>query len=112
LRFTNDTAATNTITAAQLTNVKGFETFNINHGTDTNLVNYVFTLNDTIVGNQVAVGGTFTISKDGAEDGTLKVDGSAVTSSYNLVLTGADGVDTLIGGAGNDTITGEAVRTF
>jgi Ca2+-binding RTX toxin-like protein len=108
LSFTNDTAQTNTITAAQLTNVTGFETFSINHATDTNLVNYVFTLTDTIVGNQVAVGSTFTITKDAAEDGTLKVDGSAVTNSYNLALNGADGVDTLIGGAGNDTIMGEA----
>lgn len=106
LSFTNDTAATNTITAAQLTNVKGFETFNINHATDTNLVNYVFTLDDTIVGNQVAVGSTFTISRDTGEDGTLKVDGSAVTSNYNLSLAGADGADTLTGGAGNDTISG------
>lgn len=106
LSFTNDTAATNTITAAQLTNVKGFETFSIDHATDTNLVNYVFTLNDTIVGNQVAVGSTFTISRGAAEDGTLKIDGSAVTSNYNLSLAGANGADTLIGGAGNDTISG------
>lgn len=106
LSFTNDTAATNTITAAQLTNVTGFETFSINHATDTNLVNYVFTLTDTIVGAQVAVGSTFTITRDAAEDGTLKVDGSAVTNSYNLSLSGEDGADTLIGGAGNDTISG------
>ena len=108
LSFTNNTAATNTITATQLTNVTGFETFSINHATDTNLVNYVFTLSDTIVGNQVAVGSTFTVTKDAAEDGTLKVDGSAVTSSYVLALNGADGADSLYGGAGNDTIMGEA----
>ncbi len=106
LSFTNDTAATNTITAAQLTNVTGFETFSINHATDTNLVKYVFTLDDTIVGNQVAVGATFTITRDAAEDGTLKVDGSAVSASYTLSLSGEDGADTLIGGAGNDTIVG------
>ncbi|WP_292938409.1 DUF4214 domain-containing protein [Noviherbaspirillum sp.] len=108
LSFTNDTAATNTITAAQLTNVTGLETFSINHATDTNLVNYVFTLSDTIVGNQVAVGSTFTITRDAAEDGTLKVDGSSVTSSYVLALSGEDGKDTLIGGAGNDSISGMA----
>ena len=106
LSFTNDTAQTNTITTAQLTNITGMETFSINHATDTNLVKYVFTLNDTIVGAQVAVGGTFTITRDAAEDGTLKVDGSAVTSSYVLALSGEDGADTLIGGGGNDTITG------
>jgi Ca2+-binding RTX toxin-like protein len=35
---------------------------------------------------------------------TTKVDGSAVTSSYNLALDGAAGNDTLAGGAGRDTI--------
>jgi Ca2+-binding RTX toxin-like protein len=106
LSFTNDTAATNTITGAQLAGVKGAETFNINHATDTNLVNYVFTLDDTLVGNQVSVGSTFTISRDAAEDGTLKVDGSAVTNNYVLSLAGEDGNDTLLGGGGNDTISG------
>jgi len=106
LTFTNDTAATNTITAAQLANVKGVETFTINHATDGNLVNYVFTLNDAFVGNQINVGGTFTINKDAAEDGTLKVIATDLTSNYNLSLTGADGVDTLTGGAGNDTLSG------
>lgn len=106
LSFTYNTASTNTITASQLANVKGFETFSINNATDATLVNYVLTLDDTVVGNQVSAGTTFTITRDSGDDGTTKITGSSVSSSYALALTGGDGADTLIGGAGADTISG------
>ncbi len=108
LAFTYNTASSNTISAAQLSNVKGFETFSFANATNGTAVNYVLTLDDTIVGNQVAVGSTFTVSRTAANTGTLKIDGSAVTNSYVLALSGGAGVDTLTGGAGNDTITGAA----
>jgi len=107
LSFTYNTASTQTISAAQLTNVKGFETFSIDNGTDATLVNYVLTLDDTIVGNQAASGATFTITRGSGDDGTTKITASSVTSTYNLALTGGDGNDTIIGGAGADTIDGE-----
>ena len=108
LSFTFNTASSNTISAAQLSNISGFETFSINNATDGTAVNYAMTLTDTIVGAQVAVGSTFTITRDAADTGTTRVDGSAVTSSYLFALTGGTGNDTLSGGAGNDTITGGA----
>jgi hypothetical protein len=70
-------------------------------------------LNDAIVGANVATGATFTVSRAAADTNTatLRVDGSAVTSNYKLALTGqsdATIVQTLTGGAGDDTITGGA----
>jgi Ca2+-binding RTX toxin-like protein len=108
LRFTSTTNST--ITAAQLTSVTSFETFSVKTG---GAGNYVFTLTDAIVSAQVTTGSTFTVSRDAGDTNTatLRVDGSAVTSSYNLALTGqsdATIVQTLVGGAGNDTITGGA----
>ena len=100
LRFTSPNNST--ITTAQFTNVKGFETIEVN--TD-GAGNYTFTLNDTIV-SQNNSGGKLTVTRNSSDTGTLKVDGSAVTSSYSLDLTGASSADTLIGGAGNDTING------
>jgi len=108
LSFTYDTASSNTISAAQLANVTGFETFSFDHATNATLVNYTLTLTDTIVGNQVSSGTTFTVTRGSADAGTTKVDGSAVTSSYNTSITGGTGNDTLSGGAGDDTITGGA----
>jgi len=102
LRFTSTTNST--ITTAQFTNVKGFEIIEVNTG---GVGNYTFTLNDTIV-SQNNSGGQLTVTRNSTDTGTLKVDGSAVTSSYTLKLTGAGGVDTLTGGAGNDTINGGA----
>jgi Ca2+-binding RTX toxin-like protein len=108
LSFTFNTASSNTISAAQLSNITGFETFSINNGTDGTAVNYAMTLTDTIVGAQIGVGSTFTVTRDAGDTGTTKVDASAVTSSYVVALTGGTGNDTLSGGAGNDTITGGA----
>lgn len=108
LSFTRDTAGSNTISAAMLTNVSGFETFSINNPTDVTAVNYSLTLTDAIVGNQVGVGSTFTVTRDAGDTGTTTVNGSAVTASYKLALTGGTGNDTLTGGATDDTITGGA----
>lgn len=103
LSFISTTGST--ITAAQLTNVTGFETFGITTG---GAGDYIFTLTDTIVGAQIATSSTFTVVRAVGDTGTTKIDGSAVTSSYKLDLTGGAGADTLIGGAGTDTIEGGA----
>lgn len=99
LKFTQ--AANSTVTAAQLGGVSGVETINVTTG---GAGNYGFTLNDDIVSRNNDAGKL--IVSRAAEAGTLKVDGSAVTSLYQLELTGGNGADSLIGGAGNDTITG------
>jgi len=108
LSFTYDTAGSFTISAAQLTNVSGFETFSINNATNATAVNYSLSLTDAILANQIALAGTFTVTRDSGDTGTTTVNGSAVTSNYVLALTGGTGNDTLTGGAGNDTLTGGA----
>jgi Ca2+-binding RTX toxin-like protein len=108
ITITNDTAATNTLSAAQLGALSNVEVVTVNHGTDTNLVNVVATLNDTIVGANVVQGATFSFNRDTNEDGTLKLTASDVTSLYNLSFAAGDGADTFIGGAGADTLSGEA----
>jgi Ca2+-binding RTX toxin-like protein len=108
LSFTYNTASSNTITAAQLTNVTGFETFSINNATDATAVNYTLTLTDAMLGAQVNPGATFTVTRDAADTGTTKVDASAVTSTYALAVTGGTGNDTILGGTNADTITGGA----
>lgn len=110
LRFAQ--AANSTITTAQLTGVTGFETFEVKTG---GAGNYALTLTDAVVGAQVATGATFTVSRNAGDTdtATLKVDGSAVTSSYNLTLTGqsdATAAQTLVGGGGDDVITGGAAN--
>jgi len=105
--FSNDSVVTNTLSAAQLGAITNTETFNINHANDTNVAKYVVVLNDSIVGGNVAQGGTFTFGRDANEDGSLKITASSVTSNYNLAFAGGDGADTFIGGAGADSITGE-----
>jgi hypothetical protein len=108
LSFTYNTASSNTITAAQLTNITGFETFSINNATDATAVNYTLTLTDAMLAAQVNPGATFTVTRDAADTGTTKVDASAVTSTYALAVTGGTGNDTILGGANADTITGGA----
>jgi len=108
LSFTLDTASSNTITAAQITNITGFETFSINNATDGTAVNYTLTLTDAVVGAQVNPGATFTVTRDAGDTGTTRVDASAVTSAYAVSITGGTGIDTITGGAGADTLTGGA----
>jgi len=108
LSFTFDTASSNTLTAAQLGNVTGFETFSINNGTDGTAVNYVLSLTEAIVGAQVAAGNTFTVTRDVGDTGTTRIDASALSSNYAVSLTGGTGADTITGGAAADTLTGGA----
>lgn len=110
LAFTEQVTSSTTITATQLSNVSGFETFSFDtNSTSAGTGNYVLTLTDTILAaNNNA--GKLTVSRGSQtshpDTGTLKIDGSAVTAAYTLELSGASGNDTLIGGAGNDTIDG------
>jgi Ca2+-binding RTX toxin-like protein len=110
LTFTDSTAATLTLSAGQLGALTGVEAIVVDQATDGNEAAYRFTLTDTIVGANVASGTLFSVSKAAGDSaGTLRVDGSAVTEAYQLSLTGgmvAANVDTLTGGAGNDSITG------
>jgi trimeric autotransporter adhesin len=112
LSFTDDAGGTLT---AKLATLSSIETISINT-TDTADARVVVVLNDSIIANNYdSAGNKFTITRHSADDGALSVDGSSVSATYNLVLTGAEGAiastgggDTLIGGAGNDTITGGA----
>ena len=71
-------------------------------------MNYVLTLTDAIVGNQVSSGSTFTVTRHSTDTGTTKITATTLTSGYAVSLTGGTGIDTLLGGEGNDTITGGA----
>lgn len=96
--------ANTTFTAAQLGALKNVEALQFTSG---GAGNVSLTLTDTIVGANVASAATFTVARTiTADTGTLTVDGSAVTSTYNLALTGALGADTLTGGLGADTVAG------
>lgn len=92
-----------------LTNATGFETLSIN-STNNAAGDYRFTLTEAYVAaNADSTTSQFTVSRDSSDTGgTTRVDGSAVTSAYKLILTGAGGADTLVGGAAADTITGGA----
>jgi Ca2+-binding RTX toxin-like protein len=68
---------------------------------------YLLTLTDAwLANNYNTTDGVFAVTRNDVDraGNTTKVDGSAVTSSYNLALDGAAGNDTLAGGAGRDTI--------
>lgn len=112
LVFSEQVGSSTTITAAQLSNVSGFETISFDtNGATAGAGNYVLNLTDTfLAANNNA--GSLTVSRGSQtttpDTGTLKVDGSAVTAAYTLSLAGASGADTLIGGAGNDTLSGGA----
>ena len=95
-------AAAGTFTAAQLSGISSVETFTVDTAAGSEA--YKFTLNDTVAGNNFS-GTAFTVSR-AAEAGTLNVQGQLV--SYALILSGGTAADTLVGGSGNDTITGGA----
>ena len=118
-----DTNATTSITAAQLAGVSGFETFSIDTTAGTEA--YTVAINDAIVtANKDGATDTLTITR-AAENGTLKIDASAITTGKLAItggsgadtitggtladaLTGGAGADSIVGGAGNDSITGGA----
>jgi len=112
LTFTDSTAVTLTLSAGQLGALTGIEAIVVDQATDANAAAYRFTLTDTLVGANVASGTLFSVSKAAGDSaGTVRIDGSAVTSAYGLSLTGgmvAASADTLTGGAGNDSITGSS----
>jgi Ca2+-binding RTX toxin-like protein len=95
-----------TISTSQVAGVSGFETWTITSDSATT-DDFVFTLTDAIVdANKDTSTGTLTMAvTDDANNGTLKVTASSVTGA-KLDITGGRGADTLIGGAGNDTLEG------
>ena len=102
----NTGVASNTFTAASLTALRNVETITVNDNTDTDTDAYIFTLSNEVVSANYS-GTSFTVTRQADDDGTIRVDGSAVTG-YALALNGGDGADTLIGGTGNDTIEGQS----
>jgi len=100
LRFSHTTGQT--LTAAQLANVSGFEEFFVTAATG----NYSFTLTDDVLSrNYDSASGTpkLEIGHSAATNaGTMTVNGSAVSATYALSITGGAGNDVLTGGAGND----------
>ena len=109
--FSIDSATTINTTAAShaLLNVSGVETIAINRTDGTATADYVITLGDAFVAaNYDAANAQFAITSDAGDTGDTDIDGSAVSASYNLVLTGGTAADTIIGGAGNDQLNGGA----
>ena len=100
LRFSHTTGQT--LTAAQLANVSGFEEFFVSAATG----NYGFTLTDDVLSrNYDSAGSALDIGHSAVTNaGTMTVNGSAVSAIYSLAITGGRGNDVLTGGAGNDTI--------
>lgn len=95
--------ATITLIAANLAAISGIETLSLNSGSGASSV----TLSDAVY---TANGQTLKIVDADLTQGTLTVDGSALTAANSLAITantvtGANGTDTLTGGAGNDTFT-------
>ena len=95
--------ATITLIAANLAAISGIETLSLNSGSGASSV----TLSDAVY---TANGQTLKIVDADLTQGTLTVDGSALTAANSLAITantvtGAAGTDTLTGGAGNDSFT-------
>ena len=101
LQFTpSGTAATLTVTAAQLSNLTSFETVNVTNTTATASI----TLDDNFATrNADPATNTLTFTRTSTETGSMRVNGTAVTGT-KLTMTGALGADSLVGGAAADTI--------
>lgn len=105
----SQSSADKTITAAQLAGVQSVGTINLDGVDGANTNKTTITLS-AAVATAMAESGTLTIKSvnaAGAADdtGAIKVDGTLVGTDVGLVISGALGADTLIGGAGNDVIT-------
>jgi Ca2+-binding RTX toxin-like protein len=100
VRFSHTTGQT--VTAAQWANVTGFEEILVTAATGA----YTFTLTDDVLArNYDNTNSALEIGHaTNTNAGILTVNGSAVTSLYQLSITGGAGNDVLTGGAGNDTI--------
>jgi Ca2+-binding RTX toxin-like protein len=85
-----------TLTATQLQNVTGFETWTLANGE---------TFNITLHDNNTAAGETLTIEGVALATSALTIDGSAETDG-ELILKGGSANDTLTGGAGDDLLIG------
>jgi len=111
LSFSIDSATTIDTTASShaLSNVSGVETISIDRTNATATADYVITLGDAFVAaNYDATNDYFTVTSATADTGDTDINGSAVSASYNLRLTGGSAADTLTGGAGLDILTGGA----
>jgi Ca2+-binding RTX toxin-like protein len=113
LAFSQDVSTMTTISAAQLTNITGFEriSFDVAGGTGDTTDDFRVDLTDTFLSaNAVSGTGVFIVTRGDLETspdtGDLRIDATAVGASYNLRLAGAAGADSLFGGAGSDVIVG------
>jgi len=110
LAFTEQVAATTVISAAQMGNVSGFEVISFDtNGTAAGTGQYRLTVTDAIysVNNNA---GTLSINRGSQtttpDTGILRIDASGLSAGNAVSVSGADGNDTLIGGAANDTLSG------
>jgi Ca2+-binding RTX toxin-like protein len=104
----NLNATTNTLTAAELTNVKGFE--NIVLAADEATGAITLHNNNTAAGKSITVDGSVmattnavSISAVNEADGIVTLIGGAAGDTLTMSVTGAGG-DTITAGGGNDTI--------
>jgi Ca2+-binding RTX toxin-like protein len=104
---------TGTVSAANIANISGFETYTFANRTNTTAdsVDYSITIDDANIGANNTV--TFTSNHAGvAADGSLRTTGflftatAVATASSNVIVNGAGAHDNLTGGAGNDTLSG------
>jgi Ca2+-binding RTX toxin-like protein len=92
-----------------LLNATGVETIAIDTINGTAAADYVITLGDTFVANNYDnTNDLFTVTRAAADTGDTDVDGSGISGSYKLAITGGTAADTIKGGAAADTLTGGA----
>jgi len=108
LEFTEDTDSDVTVTADQLSGVSGIETLNVNDASQSNSAqDFSITIDDAFASANANSSDVFTFTSSATDD-NLTFDGSAVSDSTDLNITGSGQADTLSGGAGEDTIDGGA----
>ena len=100
--LTITTGAASTMLATQFAGVTGIESLVIDDGAFASVI----TLSAAYASANKNSSGIFTVTREAADTGTLKLTGTA--SDTKLALNGALGADTLIGGTAADTITGLA----
>ena len=102
----NAGAAAISISTATLANVAGFETITANFAA-ASLGGLTFTLADSFAtANRNAANGDLTIGVvEGGGVGALTVNGAAVLAGTQLLVTSSGRTDSIVGGAGDDTVT-------